>query len=991
MTMAQIQEQSFIKHYNKNPQILEEKYGLEKEAVRVDVRKYVDKAASQLRKDLINQCAEAINQELFEWKKFDFKLPPSNFFAKGGKSDDTDSQGLFTGEEFFKPPRSIQELVNLATDENGRRKKLNETQLAEIRETGRFRVNSEVFPGKAHVWQLSTFLATGKHKLRESLRWTIGTFVEAFRYDIPEYLLSNDYNRKLSAIRVIKQIPNICLDTASILIGIPENKLSQPLHALLEEHRNEYLFEEFKDELIKLHKEKKKIVKKNYELGSRYAPEVQRLAPERFILKAEIDGSERVLDTRIWDADLSSELTEQFYSIMNNISDKWHREKIIFIKKLIKEELGEGREITSENKEEVLNEIEKKIVKICKKRIKDEVFQKIMESKELKVKGGEHIGELIIALAMLNKILEKVDYEIDEEQTVLRQKFTTELQENHPVMKYVIPWMNDRIRDKFIETINKNQPNKNAWEKDIEKYYNLKKYENALREIQNKLAKLMDQHTEFHTKLHNYIEQFQYLIQRDYVWQTTLNTDQLKKQLVANHQEPSRVYSWRSYIVLNKNKKVTYNEKLKHYELENYQYYTVKSSEWFWRWRIVYKRSIVWYKNNTHRLIHSLLYGPSSYKALVYKDPYPWLWHFNSKTGEYKLHPTTKHATIYSTFHTLMRDIKDCIAAFERQPDHGIIGKGITRIFHRFWNIVAKGFFGGTIVLTVFPIAIILSLIVQVILLVTNIIWSPLSSIYKYLHNIFIYDTERAGNYGIRYSGLLSILFNRIFIQFLSYGVFTVLIGFIMKPAFYTLLFFIQLALVHARKLYDLLAFHLIVRRKARIPIENSFLARAVSGPGLSAEYFYQVLPEHALTVVQFHLEQDELRFFQLATQARIRLPQYLATQFMNQIFAPFLNTKQYQLHNALLSKFAFQKKEQELNDSIRERGRQVLGNQFYNFKDRVKMTPEQLSSLTIQSERLVREYVSNNIFNAIFDNSPELIKQFWSEKNILEYFFFSN
>jgi hypothetical protein len=62
--------------------------------------------------------------------------------------------------------------------------------------------------------------------------------------------------------------------------------------------------------------------------------------------------------------------------------------------------------------------------------------------------------------------------------------------------------------------------------------------------------------------------------------------------------------------------------------------------------------------------------------------------------------------------------------------------------------------------------------------------------------------------------------------------------------------------------LYDKIVYHLIVKRFARIPAHNGFLARRTAGPGLAAEYFYQVSSPEVLAALEALIEQNELKVY---------------------------------------------------------------------------------------------------------------------------------
>ena len=55
--------------------------------------------------------------------------------------------------------------------------------------------------------------------------------------------------------------------------------------------------------------------------------------------------------------------------------------------------------------------------------------------------------------------------------------------------------------------------------------------------------------------------------------------------------------------------------------------------------------------------------------------------------------------------------------------------------------------------------------------------------------------------------------------------------------------FFLKVAstLKLLEKLYDDLVYHAVLKRAARIPSSDTFVARRIAGPGLASDYFFQV------------------------------------------------------------------------------------------------------------------------------------------------------
>lgn len=73
--------------------------------------------------------------------------------------------------------------------------------------------------------------------------------------------------------------------------------------------------------------------------------------------------------------------------------------------------------------------------------------------------------------------------------------------------------------------------------------------------------------------------------------------------------------------------------------------------------------------------------------------------------------------------------------------------------------------------------------------------------------------------------------------------------------------------------MYDRIMYLSVVKRFARIPAHNNFLARRVAGPGLAAEYFYQVSSPEVLAALESLIEQNELKVYRSYVEAILMKP----------------------------------------------------------------------------------------------------------------------
>ena len=53
--------------------------------------------------------------------------------------------------------------------------------------------------------------------------------------------------------------------------------------------------------------------------------------------------------------------------------------------------------------------------------------------------------------------------------------------------------------------------------------------------------------------------------------------------------------------------------------------------------------------------------------------------------------------------------------------------------------------------------------------------------------------------------------------------------------------------------------FHGVIKKRARVPAGDSFIAKRISGPGLASNFFYQIKTEQALVALEARMEMDEI------------------------------------------------------------------------------------------------------------------------------------
>lgn len=86
----------------------------------------------------------------------------------------------------------------------------------------------------------------------------------------------------------------------------------------------------------------------------------------------------------------------------------------------------------------------------------------------------------------------------------------------------------------------------------------------------------------------------------------------------------------------------------------------------------------------------------------------------------------------------------------------------------------------------------------------------------------------------------------------------------------------------------DSLVYQLIIRPRSRVPAAEGCLVRRIAGPGLDADFYYQISKEQALAALEARLEADRLLAYRRQTERLIRRPAEEFRTFVQQVFSPF-------------------------------------------------------------------------------------------------------
>ena len=891
---------------------------------------------SSSRKEFLTHLSTLMEQELVKWRNFPADLPTSSFIDKTKRFQKGKLLPLNTSF-FHVPDNVIGELVDLAHEPNGDRKKLSPEQLSQVRENGSFFVSSQLFEGKQYEWVLTSLLASGNSKHRLRFRYGIAFAWHHFKM-MSGYLFSN---QTISLAKAITSVPGVFRDLVSLFVGLPERKLSDVMENLLDAKRFEFIFKEFEPDLCRFLDDITRVNVENELLDSTQG-----------ILSSNIVDFE--IDVRQWNSELWANACLIVQQIYDRAVDKWQQDKF----KFLKEQLSRLEE------EHSTDDLESLIIAACREEFESRVFSSISQSRSL-AELGTDIPSLILAKLHVDNILIEAENEQRAARTSLVNSILREVIELHPTRRLVEFWVSDEVGKQTMKKLNVTSM------EEVTYYYTREMYKAAISKLDSLVVSVRsgDDCIEFSKKL----KQELYLLKRDYMWYSEHRLKD-KDWIEQNMLIPTRTYTHIAPIILRSNQPIIHVQRgeYSYYYRKEYDKINVSSDQWFWRFRNLVIGSYCRWKSTTEYCFDSILYGPSSYKALFYAQPFVSHYNIDEKTGNELASRT--NGTVRSWIRDLFVSVRRSRDTFERQPDTGFMGKGTTRVLNIVWNYIFK--LGGGlswIGLITIP-RLFISLGLHSLYLPVNIIVSPMIGVLKYLSNILLYDTEKTSGYGS--FPLVSNIVGGFLIKSLGRAALALSAATVLHPIAGCLSLVSQCTIASLGYTYDWWMYHLIVKRRGRVPQSNSFSATCISGPGVHSSCFYRIQPDEVLGVLELILERKQLDLFTMKKRMEYQLPDVLIQDFVSELFSVF---------NAYPSSHS-EKQWNDFTKAVEQRKNElpVLDSLPYTIRNRVRLTPDDLNIVTVRAVKLIKKFVESKIYQEIFKDNISLIHLFWTEYDLV-------
>ena len=129
---------------------------------------------------------------------------------------------------------------------------------------------------------------------------------------------------------------------------------------------------------------------------------------------------------------------------------------------------------------------------------------------------------------------------------------------------------------------------------------------------------------------------------------------------------------------------------------------TIKTDFYFWKIPMLIIWSYFMIQKWIHYFVYMAFYSQLSFKCVFYTKSYARGFIVNPNTGQLLEDNDSKVDSITSKFRKIKEEALDRIEQFENEPDVGLLGKSIVRIFNRMENYIWKYFIVGFIFVNIF-------------------------------------------------------------------------------------------------------------------------------------------------------------------------------------------------------------------------------------------------------------------------------------------------
>uniref|UniRef100_A0A914WQA2 Uncharacterized protein n=1 Tax=Plectus sambesii TaxID=2011161 RepID=A0A914WQA2_9BILA len=932
--------------------------------------------SDRARASLLSAAKEYLEENVWMWgDDFVIQLPPPL----------RASQLRIKPSDLFEPPTDFKnELDMLAFDGNDNTVRLNREQLESIRKNAEFEVPSRTFPGEVHKWRLSRLLQLGWARRSRSLWHALSWALKMFIVYAKDRLVGMNHIFSLpNTVKAWFKAPRCLVD---LLLGYPALE-HVTLDEFIKAERAKYQI----SELSILESDRQPVIhflellQKASQIGQWHNPEkandfakaqalrkdfAQITRPPAF--RFSVKNSELIVDLRLHFEDIYSMLLPKIDHILRETTEEAQKSWFIPLRNKLIEEA------------EASEKDEFKLELLINKQIREDYLERFYEkvlANDEKL-GGNGIARLVVDQFRYWEFVDDYLTKIDREIACELEEFENNLRSTYPIRSLIGRWMRRQLRWKNEQICERNKD---------------RLYTELIDCLQ---AKGLPQHA--------------YFLQRDFDFRKQIEPD-LRADLVtlANAE---RTFTWRRKIWLPQNFNVfrvdnktgnrtqinpieisyqprnppaisIHDDALPfRFVLEHTVSYSNTTSYWGWRWVNFFKRTYLWTVNIMCVCLVQVLFG-SGFGLRALFSPSKFYAHYiiDEKTASVFPNAQETTSTFLSRIASLWHHVMLSRVRFEETPDRGFLGKAATRPLNWFWNIIIKGVIGTMILCVLLPATFLIVSVLSLAIGIAAPLWVPLCALLYHLICTTIYDFDsphRSKFHRGKLFPIFDLIFYRCLLQGILQPVAAIVLAFVIFPITSVLITLLAYARFGLRSLWDTAMFHVIIKRRGRIPANDTFVARRIAGPGLSKDFYYQVNPAVVLATMELAIEKQEMSEYVSWMRHHIDSPLVESqTLLRNEMLGPLGISCSASAESYNILKNQNQKLHEKLAALLNERAQhsgEWINESSVSFH-RIRLSGHDLKWAIDESAKMLSEHYPDHVMK--WKQKPEAT--FWNERGL--------
>lgn len=569
------------------------------------------------------------------------------------------------------------------------------------------------------------------------------------------------------------------------------------------------------------------------ETSPKYSPsviDVILLERENDFVKEQLDQAGSSFDTRIFD----NKLREKYGSFMED----FRRKAGLKVETTRPEEWIRARAEADQLPFESVVDREVRVERLLSRRTLEEAAKFMRAATSVPVE----FGDLWVDRAHLDLIVSEVEQDMQRGIDELRKTMRQQLIEKHSILSTIPEWLERQVEQRIDRECN----NEN---------YKLKWYGKVPGVAQAEGIGPMG------------------AVFRDHMLSFRLKQAPNLRVPLEREVRPARVFAVRTRIWRPKNwiEVEDRHGSLTRYYPQKHRILHVSTDAKFWRLALMLHESRAWLSNGLYEVCQALWNGSFGVKSMFYLQPFVSQYQMDSMTGEIVPDPASRTQTFVSRLKTIWGEVARIRREFEARPDSGLLGKPFARVLNVLSAYIGIGIPGTTIVLLGQPFLTAFQLAFAAAFVGTSPIWAPLSSLVAHALSMTIYDFHHPRDHG-RWFPLVGVVLWDFGLAGVVQASVALVMGLVVHPALAVLRLIFETLRRQLRIGYDRMMWMLLLRR-CRVPSQDSFIAWRIAGPGITANYCFQIRPDIAVLVLAAKLEECELEAFSKDTTEKINEP----------------------------------------------------------------------------------------------------------------------